>query len=283
MFSARKIILFLAVAQTALVTAADSPLTGWQAKAMAGIDVLSPSSSAEEVFAIGRYAAIGAETPGIQPERAAVALRARRKLLTDPGYIAHYKIGLERAIQAEFDEARDAASAIRVNPTRGEIYLALAQLPSPQVVGLLGELLYDERDPWKDEPSSDYDRPCPNSIYAIKTLNRIGLDGVQIIELKTTRENEAALHQWKLWYEQVKAGTRTFRFMGDPQEYRLADPVSKAVERVVSSPKSNDASLPSQVTAAAPSKPPVIPLVGAMILLAAAIGFTMKKKRSSAA
>ena len=155
---------------------------------------------------------------------------AKEAILSRPNHGSYFLDALERSIQAEFAEARDAATAVRVHPVRGEIYLTLAQLPSPQVVGLLGELLYDERDPWKDEPSIDR-RPRPNSLLATQTLNRIGLEGVQIIELKTTRDDEAALHQWKLWYEQVKAGTRTFRFKGEPQEYSLAGPVSEPREQ----------------------------------------------------
>ena len=263
---------------------ADSALLSWQAKAMTSVEELTPSSSVEEVFKVGQLAALGAETPGLQPERAAVALAARRKLLTDPAYIAPFKNGLERAIQAEFAEARDAATAVRVHPKRGEIYLALAELPSPQVIGLLGELLYDERDPWKDEPKSDYSRPRPNSFNATQTLNRIGLDGVQIIELKTTRDNEAALHQWKLWYEQVKAGTRTFRFKGDPQEYSLAGPVIEPRESKSTRPaaESKRAFEASTETANKTTSMPIWPLTIAGALLVVAIWFAMKREPAAA-
>lgn len=187
-------------------------------------------------------------------ERFEVQAEVRRALQAIPKHADYFSKALERAIDAEFAEARDATSAVRVDPSRDLIYLTLAELPSPQVVHLLGNLLYDERDPWKDEPKSDYVRPFRNSVYAVDTLNRIGLEGVQIIEVKTTRDREAALSQWKLWYEQVKAGTRTFRFKGDPQEYSLAEPVSKAAEPSVSAPQTSGANETSKEAAGKPSK-----------------------------
>jgi hypothetical protein len=214
-------------------------------------------------------------------ERFEVQKHIRRALQTIPNHAEYFSGALERAIQAEFAEARDAATTVRVQPDRGQIYLTLAQLPSPQVVGLLGELLYDERDPWKDEPKIDR-RPRPNSFYATQTLNRLGLDGVQIIELKTTRDNEAALHQWKLWYEQVKAGNRRFRFQGDPQEYTLAGPVVEAREPTTTRPAPEIAS--ENVSAASKEAEnkatglPIWPLTLAGVLLVVAIWFATKRK-----
>lgn len=40
----------------------------------------------------------------------------------------------------------------------------------------------------------------------------------------------ANIEPWRLWYAQVKAGTRTFRFKDDPQEYNLDGPVGRAIE-----------------------------------------------------
>src|SRR5690606_26228155 len=35
------------------------------------------------------------------------------------------------------------------------------------------------------------------------------------------------VYAWQNWYEQIKAGSRTFRFEGDPTEYDLNGPVPK--------------------------------------------------------
>jgi hypothetical protein len=40
-------------------------------------------------------------------------------------------------------------------------------------------------------------------------------------------EAEGALAVWQAWYEQIKAGKRTFRFEGDPTEYDLNGPAPK--------------------------------------------------------
>jgi hypothetical protein len=46
------------------------------------------------------------------------------------------------------------------------------------------------------------------------------------VQIYLSPVDEHQLGTWRLWYEQVKAGTRAFRFEGDPREYRLADPPS---------------------------------------------------------
>ncbi len=107
-------------------------------------------------------------------------------------------------------------------------FAVLKQLPSPQVVDLLGRLLEDDRDPWVVIPAGEVaaGRPPPNSYLAARTLNQIGIEGVPLIEpLRNDRDHEAARDQWKLWYAQVKAGNRTFRFKGDPRDYNLDGPL----------------------------------------------------------
>ncbi|HEY1120307.1 MAG TPA: hypothetical protein VGE67_01850 [Haloferula sp.] len=255
----------------------------WQGKMLQAVTDNHAKGDHEAIEKLARYVLQLSLPTNLEQGDRPVFRAAKGAILSLPNHGEFFSQALERAIDAEFAEARDAASAVRVDPSRDVIYLTLAELPSPQVVGLLGDLLYDDRDPWKDEPKSDYVRPFRNSAYAVDTLNRIGLEGVQIIEVKTTRDREAALGQWKLWYEQVKAGTRTFRFKGDPNEYSLAGPVVKAAEPVVRRPESKGANTSSQEAIGKPSKLPVSALVGAIALLIAAIGVAMKKRSSAAA
>jgi hypothetical protein len=91
------------------------------------------------------------------------------------------------------------------------------------------------------------------------------------------------IEAWRLWYEQVKSGKRTFRFEGDPQEYNLAGPVAKTAEPAMDRSQSLLADQPPQEVMANPSKLPVVPLAGASTLLVVAIWLAAKKKRLSSA
>ncbi len=102
----------------------------------------------------------------------------------------------------------------------------MEHLHSPQVVALLGELLQDERDAHKGIPATDVLRPLTNSRYAAETLSGIGIDGVSMEKIEEWRDWTPTIEQWKLWFAQVTAGTRTYRFKGDPREYNLQGPVS---------------------------------------------------------
>ncbi len=82
---------------------------------------------------------------------------------------------------------------------------------------------------------------------------------------------------WRLWYAQVKAGTRTFRFKDDPQEYNLDGPVQVAA--VAPSPRkdSSDAPVPTESGRTFPW-----PLIGSLSALAAAAGWYFFRRKSVA-
>lgn len=164
----------------------------------------------------------------------------------------------------------------------------LGCMPSPETVRVLGEFLFD---PWGLNPNAKPGEPygkdelgqAPHASYAMLALARLPLETrANATPPEETRYWEN-IDAWKLWYEQVKAGTRTFRFKGDPQEYSLAGPVSKIVEPGASHQKSSGGSSSPQETLAKPSKIPLVSLIGAITLLMAAIGVAMRKKRSPVA
>ena len=208
---------------------------------------------------------------------------ARTALMSLPGHDAYFAGALGRAIEAEFAEVRDATTAIHVRPNRDELFQTLGELPTPKVIKLLGQLLEDDRDPWKGQPAPDYDLPHPNSYLAAKTLNRIGIDGVPVIEpLGDDRDYEASRDQWKLWFAQVKAGNRTFRFKGDPQEYNLDGPVASVpvvnVER-----RGGQAADPSPAAGSTVGsrKPVWIPLALAILVLGVAFARWARGRRTA--
>ncbi|WP_367871477.1 hypothetical protein [Luteolibacter sp. Populi] len=159
-------------------------------------------------------------------ERFVVQEELRRVMLSVPNHGDVFAEALEKAIQSEFSHLRGESTAPGALAERAWLFATLQEIPSPQCVGLLGGLLEDDRDPWKDVPRTDVGKPTINSMRATRALNQLGIEGVPEISLKKRRDREAAREQWRLWFAQVKAGTRTFRFKGDPQEYNLKGPVN---------------------------------------------------------
>jgi hypothetical protein len=89
---------------------------------------------------------------------------------------------------------------------------------------------------------------------------------------------------WRLWYEQVKAGNRTFRFEGDPQEYNLQGPVRvSATAPAVGRPPRNQAPAPAAEEPPATRSPALAAL---SMALAAALAFVIwrySRRRSGGA
>ena len=159
----------------------------------------------------------------------------------------------------------------------------MGNLPHPSVVKVLGEFLPDVEWPgYKSDIEAVVDGcPPPNAIFAAKALG-------QLIEKPPVQKSwedywfdDAKV--WELWYAQVKAGTRTFRFKGDPQEYNLQGPVSKAIEPVGVRPRKNDGAADSAPVLSEKPRPVVPALVAACGVLGAAVWyFTRRRKQFSA-
>ena len=208
---------------------------------------------------------------------------ARTALMSLQGHDAYFAGALGRAIEAEFAAVRDATTAIQVRPNRDELFQTLGELPTPKVIKLLGQLLEDDRDPWKGQPASDYNLPHPNSYLAAKTLNRIGIEGVPVVEpIRDDRDFEAARDQWRLWFAQVKAGNRTFRFKGDPREYNLDGPVASVPVVNVETRGGQEAGPSHAAAATAGGRKPVwLPLALAILVLGVAFACWARGRRTA--
>lgn len=96
----------------------------------------------------------------------------------------------------------------------------LSQIPTPEVVTLLGNYLYDERDnPPPFQQFQDWIDVEANSRLAVRALVHIGIKNQPVHPKKDYDDSDLAT--WKLWWEQVKAGTRTFSFEGKDIAYRF--------------------------------------------------------------
>lgn len=97
-------------------------------------------------------------------------------------------------------------------------------LKHPKIVQAMGDLLSDLEVPGEDGTFQIREVP-PNGVLAARALG-------QLVENPPLQKNWESyqiddVNTWQLWYAQVKAGTRTFRFKGNPQEYNLQGPVIK--------------------------------------------------------
>lgn len=183
-----------------------------------------------------------------EPEPRPVYRAACDALISFPDHVEYFRKSLEAAIALELAEAGGAPRTISDDFERPHLFQIMEELRSPNIVGLLGEMLEDERNPWKDTPRSDVGFPATNATYATQALTHLGIDGLPEISLKGMQNRAAAKEQWKLWFAQVKAGTRTFRFKDDPQEYNLQGPVGAPLAKVP------DTSL-SRLTSKTPAPP----------------------------
>lgn len=134
--------------------------------------------------------------------------------------------------QAEYENFRQNAFAV------------LGLLPSPQAVAVLGHFLNDPED--RDiKQRGDVLAFPPNCGAAARALNKLGIENPPNKNVATDpRWSEFDLREvdaWKDWWHEVKAGKRTYRFIGSDVEYGPDGPASKEViERVGRDRKRDD-------------------------------------------
>jgi hypothetical protein len=169
-------------------------------------------------------------------ERFPVLEAYRKDLLSIPGHATNYEKRTKELRDAYFnapDSAKLGTLASKLSRYRMYHFQRLEVMPSPEAVRVLGDFLYDDRGSVSGTRGYHIDHHPYRSIgsssqYALRAL------AVLPIEFKPLQPrkgnfviNEQDIDAWRLWYEQIKAGTRTFRFEGDPQNYSLAGPVAE--------------------------------------------------------
>ncbi len=225
-------------------------------------------------------------------DRLGVRKELQEAILAIPGHAEYYQNRINIA-RNWLDKAYADSTALGVaqNSLRNEQmygFMTMEHLPSAETVRVLGEFLYDERGRPETEEMLlkivDSDGTLmeePNSDRAAVSLGRL-IANPPYPQRSFVRPSD--LEMWKLWYEQVKAGNRTFHFHGDPQEYTLKGPVSAAA---VSMPEpGRPVKRPDPSTAATePAEPsPRSPVMAVFwALLVAAVGYGVWRFRRTAA
>jgi hypothetical protein len=163
---------------------------------------------------------------------------ARDLLLSKPGHAEYY----EKRIRGMWDAYRsarktDPSTADGTKFLNGTFYdfPVLRHLPSPETVRVLGDMVLEAE-------VFETENGVPNihlAARALQELHHLPLASkpVQSEDVHTDED----LETYRLWYAQIKAGNRTFRFEGDPNEYTLAGPVRSSPDLAASPPKARDA------------------------------------------
>ena len=126
----------------------------------------------------------------------------------------------------------------------------LKHLPSPETIRVLGNYLFDDRDPMPPmEPGQDWVPVLPNPLLALKTLAEIGLREAPVKpDTFFDYWNPEPLPGVRAWYEEIKSGKRAFSFKGQSVEYRF-NPDGTWVSTPIANP-------PDDAPAPPPAKPP---------------------------
>lgn len=224
-------------------------------------------------------------------ERWEVYREAQAALLAIPGHAEYYRDQIVKAISVRDAAVGKLEYSGKAGDFRTVLHSSLStleNLPSPESVRVLGDLLSDHSaNPF---PVQDGMMEAPLSRTAVRYLARFPLVSKPANTIHDS-EAERDLPAWQHWYEQIKAGNRTFRFEGDPIEYDLNGPAPKDklvrierdqkrdAERLVGNKKPTPGSeAKSPITQI--SKPTTIAgILAAFALCAAAVWYFLKSRK----
>ena len=103
-------------------------------------------------------------------------------------------------------------------------FRTLSLLPSHETVHVLGEMLSDGwRPPYWDEEFNF----VPLKERAVSALSKLPIANPPTKQLHHAGDMREYVDDWGKWYAEIKAGHRTFRFIGDDTEYDLRGQVKR--------------------------------------------------------
>ena len=137
------------------------------------------------------------------------------EMINTQGHAQYFADEIERIRKSE----ESLPSGQRVDYHRWRkwyLHETLKNLPSPETVDVLGRYLDDERD---TPPRTNF--PLENAYYASLSLGEIGLRDKPELPIPSLGTWRKTRDVWKAWYESVKAGERSFSFVGQNKQYRF--------------------------------------------------------------
>ena len=187
-----------------------------------------------------------------EPERMAVFQQAQSFLTSKPGHAKYYQdqiektrdLAREHAKLPKEEQSRLMAAEKWVGPgtyddVRDEAFINLGLLPSPETVAVLGHFVesaegLDHRDILGNivRGADDVTPAAPNCGKAFLALAKLGIEHppakVNYPDLGDLDWDIDRVNKWKDWWGEVKAGKRTYRFVGSDIEYGPDGPATKA-------------------------------------------------------
>ncbi len=123
----------------------------------------------------------------------------------------------------------------------------LANLPSPETVRSLGEMLDEDWEDPMNKLRDSFGQVGKLGTACMRTLGRLSWVRDDGLAPPAGWSEEEDLHQWRAWYAEVKAGTRGFAFRGQPVSYRFR--LDRTVETTPRDPSADPPEFPQQPAA----------------------------------
>ncbi|MEO7098107.1 MAG: hypothetical protein ABI162_02010 [Luteolibacter sp.] len=210
----------------------------WLAERRAMVERARTISDEQTIIDLSRIVrGIGSNLPNASEEAKQLYLEALDLLKANPGYAEYYR---DRVITArkKYEGAPEGSANQSVyrhdlQDAQNDSFATLQRVPSVESVRVLGEFLSDDRGRItlpKDATEDQRERAKverPNSSYAAESLFNLPLNYEPRKRRNEYDFKRSDIDLWRVWYEQVKFGKRTFRFVGDPTEYDLDGPAPK--------------------------------------------------------
>jgi len=176
----------------------------------------------QKIEALSSYLLIGYNS-GRDEEQDRVFQRAKKDIVEITGYAKYYQDDLEKLRRLTKD---DSTYSFQYGKAQKKIFQSLGQLPSPETVRVMGDFLNDpEGRNGKDiagDPISVWN--TVNCKMAVGVLLHLKIEKAPVV--KAGQVSFEDVDAWKQWWDEIKSGKRTYRFVGSPVEYGPDGPVS---------------------------------------------------------
>lgn len=194
-------------------------------KRMIELEQTSKLSNDARVLELAYTVLQGSIRPIDSPAAAAVFLRAQQLIMEcdHPAEVLVKWLEEQRSLRIKQTE-EDKNGIQRREPSSNYrpsfVFCAIAQIPTPESVAVLGRYLSDRRD---EKDMGEFGGFSGGHFReAAQALNDMGLKNAPTRQGSFSTDEDYIL-KWQQWYAEVEAGNRSFSFYGSDVEYRLKE------------------------------------------------------------
>lgn len=204
----------------------------------------------------------------------------QNRILSFPDHAAFFEQPLAEQRQMVL-EGRMPWSGYHTNSEQG--FRIFSNLPSPEVMGVLGRMLDDTKgmspeDAFPTQARESFQNYGSNAEMAARSLREIGIADPP--DFGPWKNDWDRIRFWRDWWQEVKDGKRTYRFIGSNVEYGYDGPLAKESSRRPRDSKNHAAGVSSgEEEPSVKSKGPVhYGIIASAVLLAlASVFFAFRK------